>query len=128
VDSITLKAKKNKKISDRRKIKLNIFLSCIVIAVLVLFLSTPGAMADYNYDGVPERAKLKEVKQGTVEGGVYISGDDRGLDISPYTQDFNVPEGNVTWARLYVGVWGETDTQRHIKDHIQCERSWHAHS
>ena len=92
------------KIHDSRKIKLNIFLSCVLIAVLVL-LSTSSAVADYNFEGVPEKDKLEEVEQDNVKGGVYVDGG-HGIGFSPYTQSFNVPEGNVTWARLYVGVWG----------------------
>lgn len=105
MDSITLKAKKTmEKIPDNRKIKLNIFLSCVVIAVLVL-LSTPPAVADYNFDGVPFTDQLEKVTSGTVKGGVYVDGG-HGLGPSPYTQSFNVPEGEVIWAQLYVGVWG----------------------
>jgi len=62
------------------------------------------ASADYNFDGVPFTDQLDGVKQGTVNGAVYIDGG-HGIGPSPYTQSFNIPEG-VTWARLYVGVWG----------------------
>ncbi|MCD4841554.1 MAG: DUF3344 domain-containing protein [Methanosarcinales archaeon] len=86
------------------KIIARIFLSCVMIAML-LILSVHPAMADYNFDGVPKTDELEEVEQGTVKGGVYIDGG-HGVGFSPYTQSFNVPEGNVTWARLYVGVWG----------------------
>ncbi len=105
MDSITLKAKKTmEKIHDSRNIKLNIFLSCVVIAVLLL-LSVYPVIADYNFDGVPKTDKLEEVEQDNVKGGVYIDGG-HGIGPSPYTQEFNVPEGEITWARLYVGVWG----------------------
>ena len=105
MDSITLKAKKTmEKIPDNRKIKLNIFLSCVVIALLVI-LSAPPAVADYNYDGVPFTDQLDGVKQGNVKGSVYVDGG-HGIGPSPYTQSFNVPEGTVKLARLYVGVWG----------------------
>ena len=90
------------------KIMTHIFLLCVVIAVLLL-LSVHPTLADYHPDGGP---KLKEVKQGTVKGGVYVDGGHGLPNIkkNPYTQDFSVPEGNVTWARLYVGVWGGTET------------------
>jgi subtilase family serine protease len=69
-------------------------------------LSVHPAMADYNFDGVPFIDRLDEVKQGNVkEGGVYVDGG-HGVGLSPYTQSFNVPGGEVKWARLYVGVWG----------------------
>ena len=94
-----------KQLHDNKKIMAHIFLSCVVIAVLPL-LSIYPAMADYNFDGVPFTDRLDEVKQGTVkEGGVYVDGG-HGVGFSPYTQSFNVPEGEITWARLYVGVWG----------------------
>jgi subtilase family serine protease len=95
------------KIHDSRKIKLNIFLSCSVIAVLLL-LSIQPVVADYNFDGVPKTDELKEVEQDTVKGSVYIDGG-HGVGPSPYTQLFNVPEGEVIWAQLYVGVWGGSE-------------------
>ncbi len=110
MDSITLKAKKTmEKIHDSRKIKLNIFLSCVVIAVLVLLSATP-AVADYNYDGVPFTDQLDGVKQGNVKGSAYVDGG-HGIGPSPYSQSFNIPEGNVTWAKLYVGVWGGSEVK-----------------
>ena len=110
MDSITLKAKKTmEKIHDSRKIKLNIFLSCVVIAVLVI-LSVPPAVAEYNYDGVPFTDQLDGVKQGNVKGSVYVDGG-HGIGKSPYTQSFNVPEGEVRWAQLYVGVWGGNEAK-----------------
>ena len=97
------------KIHDIRKTKLNIFLSCVVIAVLVL-LSAPQAVADYNYDGVPSTNQLNEVEQDIVYGSVYVDGG-HGVGKSPYTQSFNVPEGEIKWAQLYVGVWGGSETK-----------------
>ncbi|MBE0522811.1 MAG: DUF3344 domain-containing protein [Methanosarcinales archaeon] len=93
-----------------RKLKLHKYLVIIVIAVLQL-LSVHQALAEYNFDGYPSTDKLDGVKQGIVKGGVYVDGG-HGLPDknAPYTQSFNVPEGNVTWARLYVGVWGGKQT------------------
>jgi subtilase family serine protease len=93
-----------KQFHDEKKIMAHIFFSCVVIAVLLL-LSIHPAMADYNFDGVPKTDELEEVEQDTVEGGVYIDGG-HGIGFSPYTQSFNVPGDEITWARLYVGVWG----------------------
>jgi subtilase family serine protease len=95
------------KIHDSRKIKLNLFLSCVVLAVLVILSATP-AVADYNFDGVPFTDQLDRVKQENIKGGVYVDGG-HGIGPSPYTQSFNIPDGTVTWARLYVGVWGGTE-------------------
>ena len=97
------------KIHDNRKIKLNIFISCVVVAVLVL-LSAPLAAADYDYSGVPSTDHLDEIEQDIVYGSVYVDGG-HGIGPSPYTQSFNVPEGEVIWAQLYVGVWGGSETK-----------------
>ena len=97
------------KIHDGRNFKLNIFLSCVVIAVLLL-LSIQPATAGYEFDGFPKKDELEEVEEDNVYGSVYVDGG-HGIGPSPYTQSFNVPEGNVTWARLYVGVWGGTETK-----------------
>ena len=86
-----------------RKIRLQIILVSIV--VMMLLLSINMASAEYNFDGVPYTDQLKETQRGTIQGGVYIDGG-YGVDRSPYTQSFNVPDGTVKWARLYVGVWG----------------------
>nr|WP_269850169.1 hypothetical protein [Methanosarcina horonobensis] len=32
-----------------------------------------------------------------------------GLSFTPYAQKFDVPEGALRWARLYIGVWGGTE-------------------
>jgi subtilase family serine protease len=92
-----------------RKLTLHIFPVVIIIALQVL-LSIQPVMADYDFNGVPFINFLDDIRQGTVkEGGIYIDGGDNrgnGPYPSPYTKSFNVPEGNVTWARLYVGVWG----------------------
>ena len=93
-----------KQFHDDKKIIAHIFIPYIMIAVLLL-LSVHTAIADYNFDGFPKTDELEEVEQGSVKGGVYIDGG-HGVGLSPYTQSFNVPKGEITWARLYVGVWG----------------------
>ena len=77
---------------------------CIVIAAMLTLLVHP-VLADYNFDGVPSTDQLVGAAYGTINGGVYVDGG-HGVGFSPYTQSFNVPEGEVKWARLYVGVWG----------------------
>jgi hypothetical protein len=85
---------------------------CLPITLVLVMLSftVPPASADYNYDGVPFTDQLDEVKQGIVKGGVYVDGG-HGVGPSPYTQSFNVPEGTVEWAQLYVGVWGGSEVK-----------------
>ena len=83
------------------------------ILFLVLVLSVGSASADYNFDGVPYTDKLEMVAHGTVNGSVYVDGG-HGIGNArspPYTQGFNVPDGNPVFSRLYVGVWGGTETK-----------------
>ncbi len=61
----------------------------------------PAVQASYSYDGIP----FTIASQGTVNGGVYIDGG-HGLQFPPYSRDFDVPDGHIRWARLYVGIWG----------------------
>jgi subtilase family serine protease len=86
---------------------------CLLITLVLVMLSFtfPPASADYNFDGVPETDELEEVEEGTVYGSVYVDGG-HGVGPSPYTQSFNVPEGEVKWAQLYVGVWGGSETKK----------------
>lgn len=80
----------------------------ISITLIIVMLSTANiALANYDFDGVPSTDELVNVAYGNTTGGVYVDGGD-GLEISPYTQSFNVPGDNVSWAKLYVGVWGGT--------------------
>ena len=87
--------------------KMPVLILKTLLAVLLLFSLHP-VLADYNPDGSPYSDQLKMAKHGTVTGGVYVDGGHE-LEYTPYTQDFNVPEGTVEWAKLYVGVWGGTD-------------------
>jgi len=73
----------------------------ILLFILLLTLAQQAA-ADYKFDGTP----IVDATHGTVAGGVYVAGG-HGLKDSPYTESFNLP-GDVTYARLYVGVWGGT--------------------
>ncbi len=82
----------------------------ITLILLMLSLTVPPASADYNFDGVPYTDQLDGVKHGIVDGSVYVDGG-HGVGPSPYTQSFNVPEGEVKWAQLYVGVWGGNETK-----------------
>ena len=82
----------------------------ITLILVMLSLTVPPASADYNYDGVPFTDQLDGVKQGIIKGGVYVDGG-HGVGPSPYTQSFNVPEGEVKWAQLYVGVWGGSEVK-----------------
>jgi len=86
----------------------------VILAMLVAF-SAPAA-AVYNFDGY----ELKTMTNGTIQGDVYVGGGHGTPSLggggvnpeNPYNQTFEVPGEagsngeNVTWARLYVGIWG----------------------
>ena len=72
-----------------------------IIFILLLFIFIPAVQASYSYDGIP----FTIASQGTVNGGVYIDGG-HGMEFPPYSQRFDVPDGHIRWARLYVGIWG----------------------
>jgi len=82
----------------------------ITLVLVILSFTVPPASADYNYDGVPFTDQLDGVKKGIVKGGVYVDGG-HGVGQSPYTQSFNIPEGEVKLAQLYVGVWGGNEVK-----------------
>ena len=73
----------------------------VTIAMFACLLFCTPALADYNFDGFPVVTR----DSGTVNGGVFI-------DYVPWaatttlTGNFNVPNGNIAWARLYTGIWG----------------------
>ncbi|MCG7847903.1 MAG: DUF3344 domain-containing protein [ANME-2 cluster archaeon] len=72
-----------------------------ILIILMLFMFIPAVQASYSYDGIP----FTIASQGTLNGGVYIDGG-HGLEFPPYSQEFDVPDGHIRWARLYVGIWG----------------------
>jgi len=72
-------------------------------------------LATYNFEGTPEPDELVEITSGTVKGGLYIDGGE-GLKKTPYVQEFNVPGDSVTWARVYVGIWGGNDAKKGTLD------------
>jgi len=81
----------------------------MIIVILSFFIFTVSA--DYDFDGVPYTDQLKKVKHGSVKGGVIVDGG-HGLGVAkrrPYEQVFSVPDGSMTFSRLYVGVWGGTE-------------------
>ena len=76
----------------------------VTIAMFACLLLCTPALADYNFDGFPVETRVS----GTVNGGVFI-------DYEPWagtttlTGNFDVPDGDVKWARLYTGIWGGTE-------------------
>ncbi len=91
------------------KIAQHISLFTIMVVVSFFFIHT--VTADYGFDGVPYTDQLKQVEHGSVKGGVIVDGG-HGLAVAkgqPYEQVFSVPDGIITFSRLYVGVWGGTE-------------------
>ena len=72
-------------------------------------------LATYNFEGTPEQDEMVEITSGTVKGGLYIDGGE-GLKKTPYMQEFNVPGDSVTWARVYVGIWGGNEAKKGTLD------------
>lgn len=88
-----------------KQMKKIIIATVVAIALSCLFLSTL-VLADYNFDGFP----VETIESSTVNGGVFIGyepwpGEDtEGTE--ELTGSFDVPDGEVKWARLYTGIWG----------------------
>jgi subtilase family serine protease len=76
----------------------------LFILLFLFLLSIPLAGASYSYEG----RTLAPDAQGTFRGEIYIDGG-HGLSFPPYSQKFDVPEGTLRWAHLYIGVWGGTE-------------------
>ena len=81
----------------------------IALLLLVVCMFVYPAAAVYNYDGYD----LATVAHDTINGVVYVGGG-HGVEGTPYKpnthiQNFSVPSGTVTFAKLYVGVWSGTE-------------------
>jgi len=75
-----------------------------LILIFLFILLIPAVQAHYSFDGIP----FEIAAQGIINGGLYIDGG-HGLGFPPYSQEFNVPDGSLKWARLYFGIWGGTE-------------------
>ncbi|MBN2489052.1 MAG: DUF3344 domain-containing protein [Methanosarcinaceae archaeon] len=80
----------------------------IALLLLMACIFASPASAVYNYNGYD----LITAAHDTINGEVYVGGGHGIADAvsQPYSQDFAVPSGTVNFARLYVGVWGSTET------------------
>lgn len=77
-----------------------IALSCLL---LLSSLNMP-ALAYYNEDGFPVETRTS----GTINGGVFI-GYEPWASTETLTGNFDVPDGDIEWARLYTGIWGGSE-------------------
>ncbi len=80
-----------------------------LLSLVVCMLVFPAA-AYYDFDGFD----LTTAAHGTINGEVYVGGGHgvpRTTDSNNnvHTQNYTVPNGTVTFARLYVGIWGGKD-------------------
>ena len=80
--------------------KLNIVVVITVALFTCLFLCTP-TLAYYNFDGWPVVTR----ESGIIHGGMFV-GSKPWAGSTILTGNFNVPSGDVIWARLYTGIWG----------------------
>ena len=71
----------------------------ILISAVVLYQYAPGG--GWQGDGTP----LYTIAQGCVNGGVYVKGGHGLTYENPYIEYFEVPDGAVLYARLYIPVW-----------------------
>ncbi|MDD4498477.1 MAG: DUF3344 domain-containing protein [Methanosarcinaceae archaeon] len=79
---------------------------------MILLINISPCLATYNFEGVPDNSRLNEITSGSIKGGLYVdAGDEKGLSITPYVEEFQVPGKSVKWARVYVGVWGGTEAK-----------------
>jgi subtilase family serine protease len=76
----------------------------LFVLLLSMLIFIPLTGASYSDEGIP----FAPDAQGSFRGEVYIDGG-HGLAFPPYLQNFNVPDGSIRWARLYIGVWGGTE-------------------
>lgn len=74
----------------------------LLITLFMVLLCGAPCSAIYEFNGIP----LEIVAQGEVPGGMHTYGV-YGLDDPPATLTFDL-DGEVQWARTYVGVWGGT--------------------
>jgi subtilase family serine protease len=86
-----------------------------IVGIFIFFMYISPCLATYNFEGTPEEGELVETTSGTVKGGLYVDGG-QGLGQTPYVQEFNVPGDSVTWAKVYVGVWGGTEVKTGTMD------------
>jgi len=83
-----------------------------LLSLVVCMLVFPAA-AYYDFDGFD----LTTAAHDMVNGEVYVGGG-HGVPLTSdpnnniHTQNYTVPGGTVTFARLYVGIWGGKETYK----------------
>jgi hypothetical protein len=78
-----------------------IFLGIAIIAIISIILLTLDGERGWRGEGTP----LYTITEGTIHGGVYVSGGHGYTQENPYEENFNIPDAKIKFARLYVPVW-----------------------
>jgi hypothetical protein len=81
--------------------KILIIGALILIIGVILAFSYSKPKGGWQGDGTP----LYTIVQGSVHGGVYVEGGHGLTYENPYVEYFEVPEGQVKYARLYIPMW-----------------------
>jgi len=84
-------------LENRNKILIIGLLGVGLLFLLPLFSGNGG----WHGDGIP----LYTIAEGAVRGEVYVDGGHGYTGENPYIQYFELPSGEVRYARLYVPVW-----------------------
>jgi len=88
-----------------------IIATVVAIALSCIFLST-SVLAYYSEDGFP--VETRTGYGDTINGGVFIGYEpwpgDETEGTTTLLGSFDVPDGDIEWARLYMGIWGSTES------------------
>lgn len=103
-------------------------LSVLIVGILYLLFSS-GQGGGWQGDGTPPYT----IAEGTVRGGVFFEGGHGYAQENPYTEYFELPDGEIKYARLYIPVWnydsgdsiqvkvnGNKTTERQEPDYISA--------
>lgn len=85
------------------KERINRYTIALLSVIIVCLLAVP-AMADYEFDGFPVETRTN----GTMNGSVFTDSV-AWNDQTTLTLSTDVPNGNVTAAYLYTGIWGGSE-------------------
>ena len=92
---------KKSETKTKSKIKTKIIFTIILITAILLAVYQFAPRNGWQGDGTP----LYTIAEGSVKGGVYVDGGHGLTYENPYTEYFEVPDGVITYARLYIPVW-----------------------
>lgn len=88
-------------INKKNKTRTKTILAIVFITAILLVTYQFAPRSGWQGDGTP----LYTIAEGRVKGGVYVDGGHGLTYENPYQEYFEVPDGVVTYARLYIPVW-----------------------